>query len=98
MWIKYRNERWGRIALYPNARIIFPIIEPDWEPCHPMENVRVAGLNKDTVTLMWDAANNTRWQVRFGTEDMFFENYYMVETRVPMVTLTGLRPGKRYLA
>ena len=97
-WIKYRNERWGRIALYPNARIIFPIIQPEWEPCHPMENVRVAGLNKDTVTLMWDAANNTRWQVRFGTEDMFFENYYLVETRVPMVTLTGLRPGKRYLA
>ena len=97
-WIKYRNERWGRIARYPNARIIFPIIQPEWEPCHPMENVRVAGLNKDTVTLMWDAANNTRWQVRFGTEDMFWENYYLVETRVPMVTLTGLRPGKRYLA
>ena len=97
-WIKYRNEVWGRLMYYANARIIFPIIEPDYEPCQATENVRVAGIVETSASLMWDAANNVRWEVMYGIVGQPEENYQVVSTFVPTVTLTGLLPGQQYKA
>ena len=97
-WIKYRNEVWGRLMYYTNTRIIFPIIEPDYEPCQPTENVRVAGIVETSASLMWDAANNVRWEVMYGIVGQPEENYRVVPTFVPTVTLTGLLPGQQYKA
>lgn len=100
-WIKYRNERWGRLSYYSNARIIFPIIEPDYEPCQPcepIENMRVAGISDTTTTLMWDATNSVRWEVKYGIVGLSEEDYQIVPTAVPTVTLTGLRQGMQYKA
>jgi len=101
-WIKYRNLPWGREPVYRNARIIFPIIEPDFdtmiEHCLPVENVRVAGSTDSTATLMWDASNSVRWEVRYGMLGMAWEDYHTVSTTVPTVILTGLQTGVQYRA
>ena len=97
-WIKYRNRGWGREMYYSNARIIFPIIEPEYEPCAPVENVRVAEVVETSATLMWDAANNVRWEVMYGIVGQPEESYRILSTTVPTVTLTGLLTGQQYRA
>ena len=101
-WLKYRNLPWMRIKAYRNARIIFPIIEPDFdtliEHCRPVENVRVDRSTDSSVTLMWDASNSVRWEVKHGIVGLPEEDYITETTNVPTLTLTGLRPGLQYRA
>lgn len=101
-WMKFRNLPWGRQQYFANARIIFPIIEPDFdtviEHCQSVENVRMAGSTDSSATLMWDAGNSVRWEVKYGILGMDWEDYFTVATPVPTVTLTGLHPGVQYRA
>ena len=80
--------------------LIFPIIDPDFdtliEHCQPVENVRVASSNDTSATLIWDASNSERWEVRYGIMGMDWEDYFEVNTTVPTATLTGLQTGLQY--
>ena len=84
------------------APVVLPIIEIDFdtliEHCHPVENVRLAGKSDSSATLMWDASNSVRWEVKYGIVGQSEDDYRLVSTSVPTVTLTGLHPEIQYRA
>lgn len=112
-WRKFRDQPWARIFVLQGHRanrtqlfrwppMIYPIIDLYFdtiiEHCQQVVGVRVAESTDSTATLMWDAVNSVRWEVKYGMVGMDEANYRVVTTSSPTVTLTGLRPEVQYKA
>ena len=111
-WRKYRNNPWARVCLrrYPlldivkNCRqwrvAIYPIIDLDFdttiEHCQRVTSLAVVESTDSTATLMWDAVNSVRWEVKYGMVGMDEENYRVLPSSVPTITLRGLVAGVQY--
>ena len=78
--------------------LIVPIIDPDFDTtlCDEVSDVRVADSTDTTLTLMWNGGNAVEWEVEYF--EMNTPTVLRVTTRVPMVTLTGLRERTNYMA
>ena len=78
--------------------MIVPIIDPDFDTtlCDEVSDVRVADSTDTTLTLMWNGGNAVEWEVEYF--EMNTPTVLRVTTRVPMVTLTGLRERTNYMA
>ena len=89
---RVQEPRWMRFA-----RVIFPIIDPGFDTvlCDEVRDVRLASATDTTLTLMWNGGNDVQWEVEYG--EMNGTTSSTVTTRVPMVTLTGLRARTNYV-
>ena len=106
-WVRMRpgteghNGMWGPRIQEPRwlrfYRVIFPIIDPDFDTvlCDEVRDVRLAEATDTTLTLMWNGGNDVAWEVEYG--EMNGTTSSTVTTRVPMVTLTGLRARTNYV-
>ena len=92
-WLgRYREPHWMRFV-----RVIFPIIDPDFDTmlCDMARDVRVADSTDTTLTLMWNGGNAVQWEVVYAEVNSPTAN--TVTTTAPMVTLTGLRERTNYM-
>ena len=77
-------------------RVIFPIIDPDFDTvlCDGVRDLRLADSTDTTLTVMWNGGNNVQWEVQYM--EVNGTTLLSVTTAVPMVTLTGLRARTNY--
>ena len=81
---------------------IYPIIDLDFdttiehEHCQRVTSLAVVESTDSTATLMWDAVNSVRWEVKYGMVGMDEENYRVLPSSVPTITLRGLVAGVQY--
>ena len=105
-WFRLRNDAWERNALLSNYQrlngyygryfyVIIPIIDPDTTWCDEVWDLHLADSTDTTLTLMWTGGNNDEWEVQYMEVNGW--DVWTVTTRVPMVTLTGLRERTNYL-
>ena len=106
-WFKFRSHEWTKIVSRDSngysaswLYMIYPIIDLDFdttiEHCQRVTSLAVVENTDSTATLMWDAVNSVRWEVKYGMLGMDEENYTVVPSRVPTITLRGLAAGVQY--
>ena len=90
-----KNCRQWRVAIYPIIDLDFDTTI-EHEHCQRVTSVAVVESTDSTATLMWDAVNSVRWEVKYGMVGMDEENYRVLPSSVPTITLRGLVAGVQY--
>ena len=90
-----KNCRQWRVAIYPIIDLDFDTTI-EHEHCQRVTSLAVVESTDSTATLMWDAVNSVRWEVKYGMLGMDEENYRVLPSSVPTITLRGLVAGVQY--
>lgn len=106
-WVKFRHHQWVKFGHGPHGKsyyeipaLIFPIIDLDFdttiEHCQQVTSVSLVENTDSTATLMWDAVNSVRWEVKYGMVGLDEANYTVQTTSAPTITLRGLNTHAQY--